>query len=225
MKKLIIILIILTTAASSFAQKQRDELSFKDSQNPLVFQKIKNNTRIMKYTAADGSIISVGDTLVIGVPSGKITTTVGRNIVGGAESRTKSNFQTIILGRPVGFTSILSAMNGEEPLNAGSNMQGEKVIVSEMKVIHKGSRKKPLALEVLLGEPNGRAFGANKYLSVTDYEKSVLDGEIKSLHAPLTRAEAIAKLKESKELLDLGIIKADKYEKLKKELIPIIIKK
>lgn len=60
-------------------------------------------------------------------------------------------------------------------------------------------------------------------MSVTDYEKSVLAGEIKSLNAPLTRDEAIAKLKESKDLLDLGIIELEEYEKLKKELTPIII--
>ncbi len=229
MRKLIIALIILTTATSSFAQKQRDELSFKDCQNPLVFQKIKNNTRIMKYTAADGSVLSVGDTIVIGIPYGNLTTTTagGRITLGGGtiRSNTIRNFQTIILGKPGGFGNIVSAMNGEGPQYAESDMQGEIGIVSEMKVFHKGSKKRPLYLIVILGGPNGRAFGINKYLSVIDYEKSVLAGEIKSLHAPLTRAEAIAKLKEAKELLDLGVIKADKYEKLKKELTPIIIKK
>lgn len=102
-------------------------------------------------------------------------------------------------------------------------MQGEIVVISELKVSHKGSRKKPLALQILLGEPNGRAFGINKYMSVTDYEKAVLAGEIKSINAPLTREEAIAKLKESKDLLDLGIIEEEEYEILKAELTPIII--
>jgi len=60
-------------------------------------------------------------------------------------------------------------------------------------------------------------------MSVTDYEKSVLAGEIASLNAPLNRGEAIAKLKESKELLDLGVIEAADYETLKAELTPIII--
>jgi len=99
------------------------------------------------------------------------------------------------------------------------------VVISEMTVSHKGSRKKPLALTILLGEPNGRAFGIYKYLSVTDFEKSVLAGEIKSLNAPLTREEAIAKLKESKDLLDLGLLTQQEYEKLKQELTPIIMKK
>jgi hypothetical protein len=227
MKRLIFALIILT-ANSSFAQKQLDKLTFEDSQNSLVFKTIKNNTRILEYTAADGSVLAVGDTLVIGIPSGNITSTTA---VGGgyrigaakARSRTKSSFTTIIMGRPAGFGSIMSAMSGEAPANAGANMQGEIVIISEMKAYHKGSKKKPLAISILLGEPNGRAFGINKYMSSTDLEKSVLAGEIKSINAPLTRGEAIAKLKESKELLDLGIMTNADYERLKLELTPLII--
>ncbi|MHA7109984.1 hypothetical protein ACRTDU_07645 [Sunxiuqinia elliptica] len=214
---------------NSFAQKaQLDELTFDDCQNSAFFQKVKNNTNVLRYTAADGSLLEIGDTLVIGVPSGSITATtaVGAgNTVGVAKarSRTKSSFTTIIMGRPVGFGSIMNAMAGEAPENAGANMQGEIVVISEMKVSHKGSRKKPLALTILLGEPNGRAFGINKYMSVVDYEKSVLGGEIRSLNAPMTRDEAISKLKESKELLDLGLMEQSEYDKIKQELTPVIM--
>lgn len=55
------------------------------------------------------------------------------------------------MGRPAGFGSIMNAMGGEAAENAGSEMQGEIVIISEMKVAHKGSKKKPLALIMLLG--------------------------------------------------------------------------
>lgn len=228
MRNLTIIIIVVMATMSSFAQKQMDELTFDDCQNSSVFQKIKNNTRILKYTAADGSILTIGDTLIIGVPSGSITSTtvvgVGNTVeVAKAISRTKSSFTTIIMGRSAGVGSVLNAMSGEASTNASADMQGEVVIIVEMKVIHKGSKKKPLALTILLGEPNGRAFGINKYMSVTAYEKAVLAGEIKSVNAPLTRNEAIAKLKESKDLLDLGIIELTEYENLKKELTPIII--
>lgn len=67
MKKLIILLAVLT-ASSLFAQKKIDKLSFEDCQNSEVFQKIKNHTKIMEYTASDGSILTVGDTLIIGYP-------------------------------------------------------------------------------------------------------------------------------------------------------------
>ncbi|SHJ67183.1 hypothetical protein SAMN04487911_13010 [Arenibacter nanhaiticus] len=226
MKKLLLAIISLT-ATTAIAQKQLDELSFEDSQNASVFQQIKNNTKILKYTAADGSVLAVGDTLVIGYPSGSTTSTTavgGGYRVGAAKARskTKSSFQTIIMGKPAGFGNVMAAMGGEEPNTAGAEMQGEIVVISEMSVFHKGSRKKPLKLTVLLGDPNGRAFGINKYMSVTDYEKSVLSGEIKSINAPMTREEAIAKLKESKDLLDLGIMAEDEYQALKEELTPII---
>jgi hypothetical protein len=129
------------------------------------------------------------------------------------------------MGKPASFGNFMNAMNGESATNASAKMQGEDVVVSEMKVFHKGSRKKPLRLVVLLGEPNGRAFGLYKYMSVTDYEKAVLAGEISSLHAPMTREQAIAKLKEAKELLDLGMMTPEKFEALKKKLAPIIMKK
>lgn len=44
-------------------------------------------------------------------------------------------------------------------------------------------------------------------------------------HSGMTRDEAIAKLKESKDLFDLGLIKQDDYDKLKTELTPIIMTK
>lgn len=229
MKKFLLITICLT-ALSTFGQKHLEELSFEDSQNSSIFREIKNNTTLTRYIAEDGSVLTVGDTLKIGVPSGSTTNTTavgGARTFGGAKARSKSKstFSTIIMGRPAGVGNILNAMSGEGPSNAGQDMQGEVVIISEMSVSHKGSRKKPLALQILLGEPNGRAFGINKYMSVTDYEKAVLAGEIKSLNAPLTRDEAIAKLKESKDLLDLGVIEEEDYEALKEELTPIIIQK
>lgn len=227
MNKLIFVLLLLLSS-TTFAQKQLDELTFDDCQNSSIFQEIKNYTKILKYTAADGSVLNLGDTLVIGLPTGSTTNTtaVGAgNTIGAAKARskTKSSFSTIIMGRPAGVGNILNAMAGESAENAGSEMQGEIVLISEMKVFHKGSKKKPLALQILLGEPNGRAFGINKFMSVTDYEKAVLAGEIKSINAPLTREEAIAKLKETKDLLDLGLLDQADYEKMKLELTPIIM--
>ena len=41
----------------------------------------------------------------------------------------------------------------------------------------------------------------------------------------MTRDEAISKLKETKDLLDLGLVQQVDYDKLKAELTPIIISK
>lgn len=229
MKNLLFAIAILLTS-SAFAQIQLAELTFEECENSVFFEQIRNNTEVLKYTSADGSVLQLGDTLVIGTPSGSITSTtaVGAgNTVGAAkaQSKTQSSFTNIMMGRPSGVGSIMNTMSGETPENASAKMQGEIVVISEMKVSHKGSKKKPLALTILLGEPNGRAFGIYKFMSVTDYEKAVLVGEIRSLNAPMTREEAIAKLKESKELLDLGLLEPSDYEKLKQELTPLIMRK
>ena len=229
MKKIILACLILV-ASNSFAQIVLNELTYEQSQNSALFKNVRNNTRILKYTAANGTVLHVGDTLVLGIPTGSVTssTAIGAgDDVGIAKinSRTKSSFSTIRMGRPAGFGNVLNAMADEQNENASAAMQGENVLIAEMKVQHKGSRKKPLALVVLLGEINGRAFGINKYMSIIDFEKAVLVGEIKSLNAPLTREEAIAKLKEAKDLLDLEVIGQDEYDQLKKELTPIIVNK
>jgi hypothetical protein len=225
-KKYLPVVVSLVFAVNSYSQIEK--LTFQDTQDQVVYFQIKNGENILNYESVDGSILKIGDTLVIGVPTGTITKTLagGYNdnvVVGRSSSRSKSNFQTIILGKPAGLGNVLAAMGGEEAINAGSEFQNEVVLIAEMRVFHKGSRKKPLRVEILLGEPNGRAFGINKYLSVTDYEKSVLSGEIKSMNAPLTRDEAIAKLKESKDLLDLGLLKQEDYDAIRTELTPVIM--
>ena len=41
----------------------------------------------------------------------------------------------------------------------------------------------------------------------------------------MSRSEAIAKLKESKDLMDIGLMSKKEYSKLKDELTPIIMNK
>ncbi len=184
----------------------------------------------MEYVTADGSVLKVGDTLIIGTPSGRETNTygvgAGKAVCGAvAKSKTKSCFANILMGKPWGAGNVMMAMNGTSLNYASADMQGEIVLVAKMKVFHKGSRKKPLRVSVLLGEPNGRAFGINKYMSTQDYEKTVLTGELRALHAPLTREQAIAKLKEAKELFELGLMEKEEFEKIKGEMAKIIMKK
>ena len=75
---------------------------------------------------------------------------------------------------------------------------------------------------MVLGEINGRAFGANKYMSVMDAELALESGEILLLNRKMTRDEAIAKLREAKELMDIEMMSKEEFEQLKKELAPII---
>jgi hypothetical protein len=62
-------------------------------------------------------------------------------------------------------------------------------------------------------------MGFTRYLY--DYETALSVGEL--VTDRLTRAEAIAKLKESKDLLDLGMVTQEEFSALKKELTPVIM--
>ena len=56
-----------------------------------------------------------------------------------------------------------------------------------------------------------------------DYETALSVGEIATDR--LNRAEALAKLKESKDLWDLGMLTQEEYNVLRKELTPVIMSK
>ena len=226
----ILILLLMANKVNS-QKKQLDSLSYSQSQDITFFKKVKNNTKIFNYTTASSNLLKVGDTLTLGNPTSQEVSTrtntggVGSNYrASRSSSRSSVNktYDYVLLGKPAGFGSILMAMSGEAPLMAGVNLKNTKVIVKEMRVRHKGSKKKPLNLILILGELNGRAFGLNKYLSVLDTELALESGEIILGNVKMTRGEAIAKLKESKELFELDVMSKEEYDKIRKELIPII---
>ena len=77
--------------------------------------------------------------------------------------------------------------------------------------------EKPLHVKILLGEINGKAFGLNKVLTVLNTELAIEIGELMLKNRTMTRNEAIAKLKEAKDLLDLGLMSSE-FEKREKSL-------
>lgn len=243
MKKYKILLASLAVFISLHAHAQEEEsamlqtLTFEECNTQSFFERVRNGTMVAQYVAADGSVLNIGDTLVLGTPGGSRATSTG-SVVGGVinghvgvgvstagRTNIRSQYATIIMGKPAGFGNVMNALAGEQASFASADRQGEVVVIAEMRVRHDGGRKKPLELMVLLGEPNGRAFGINKYMSTSDYEASVTQGEIRTLNAPPTRDEAIAKLKESKDLFDLELLSEEEYNKIKDELSPIILGK
>ena len=134
----------------------------------------------------------------------------------------KKTYEFVQMGRPAGFGSIMTAMNGDAQNMADNSFKNTKVIVNEIKTYHRGSKNKPLYVVMVLGEINGRAFGINKYLSVMDTELAIESGEILLKNRKMTREEAVAKLKEAKELMEIDMMSKEEFEELKKELTPII---
>ena len=219
------------TTLSSMAQKKLDSLTYEQTQDITFFKNVKNRTLVTKYTTVSDNTIQVGDTVILGNPTSQemSTKTYGgsygtRASVGVAKSRSTSikTYEFIKLGRPAGFGSIMSAMNGDAPSMASNSLKNSKAIVKEIKAYHRGSKKKPLYLVMVLGEINGRAFGINKYLSVMNTELAIESGEILLKNRKMTREEAIAKLREAKELLEIDMLSKEEFDSLKAQLAPII---
>lgn len=232
MKKIITLLVIAFLSTSTiYAQREIDSLTYDNTQDINFFRNIKNNTKVKKYRTINDNIVRIGDTLILGNPTSQELSTrtysgsYGNKARGGvsqSRSTSKKTYEFIKMGRPAGFGSVMTAMSGEAQIMAENSLKNTTVIVNEMKAYHKGSKKKPLYVVMVLGEINGRAFGINKYLSVMDTELAIESGEILLKNRKMTRDEAIAKLKEAKELMEIDMMTKEEFEKLKTELAPII---
>ena len=235
MKNIISLLTItILTIMSLSAQREIDSLNYENTQNIDFFKKIKNRTLVKKYRTINDNVIRIGDTVVLGNPTNKemssktYTGSYGNRARGGiskTRSTTKKTYEFVKMGRPAGFGSIMTALNGDAQVMASNSLKNTKAIVKEIKAYHRGSKKKPLYLIMVLGEMNGKAFGINKYLSVMDTELAIESGEILLKNRKMTREEAILKLKEAKELMEIDMMTKEEFEKLKKKLRPIIMKK
>ena len=227
MKKIFITILAFSSFTLFSQKKYIESMSFEQSQDIDFFINVKNNTKLGEYITASGNSVKLGDTLIIGNPTSSSATSStygGGNKIAYGRTKTRFNkeFEFIQLGRPAGFGAVMS---GQDTPMAGINLSKEVVLVKEMKTYHKGSKKKPLNVQIILGEINGRAFGINKYLSVMNTELAIESGEIFLKNRKMTRDEAIAKLKEAKELLDLEMMSQEDYDALRKELSPIIMNK
>ena len=227
MKKIFITILAFSSFTLFSQKKYIESMSFEQSQDIDFFINVKNNTKLGEYITASGNSVKLGDTLIIGNPTSSSATSStyggGNKIAyGRTKTRFSKEFEFIQLGRPAGFGVVMS---GQDTPMAGINLSKEVVLVKEMKTYHKGSKKKPLNVQIILGEINGRAFGINKYLSVMNTELAIESGEIFLKNRKMTRDEAIAKLKEAKELLDLEMLSQEDYDALRKELSPIIMNK
>lgn len=233
MKKIILIITIILTVTNISAQKTIDSLTYENTQDIKFFKKIKNRTLVKKYTTINNNVIKIGDTVILGTPTSQelssrtLSGLYGEKVKFGyakTRSTTIKTYEFIKMGRPAGFGSIMNALGGEDEIMASNSLKNTKTIVKEIKTYHRGSKKKPLFLVMVLGEINGRAFGLNKYLSVMDTELAIESGEILLKNRKITREEAILKLKEAKTLLDIEMINRKEFEELKKKLRLVIMK-
>jgi hypothetical protein len=130
---------------------------------------------------------------------------------------------TLKIGRPstnktfafitTGGTAAALSGTAPEPLNVNSS--GTNTIIKKIAV---GGTKKMGFKIYVVGKGNCGICPNN----MIDFEEALATGEIQS--KGMSREQAIAKLKEAKDLVDLGMMSKEDFEKLKSELTPIIIK-
>ena len=199
-------------------------LSFEQTQDIDYFRSIKNRTNYLSYTTSKGFDIGLGDTLIVAKPSTRSLQDNGLGTSGlaGFDSKEQLRFEFVQYGKRLILRNNQFFSNQDPDAYPSNRLSNERVIVKEIVAIHKGSRKKPLAVYLVLGELNDRAFGIYKHLTVADVENALAYGEIKLQNAPLSRKEAIAKLKEAKELMDLEVITAQEYLEIKTKMSPLI---
>lgn len=232
MKKAFILPFILLLASSIEAQENTvvssDSLSYGMTQNLEYAKELKDLTQFKVYLGKDGQVIKVGDKLKIGAPSGNKVNLVSNsgNVSGVRNSTGNANTASEQVGRYMFLQYKVLSSAFFTPEKTGSNVLNEEDIVRNIYVLHTGNKKNSLVIVAIAMEnPNmKKTLGANiRY--ITDYDRAIESGEIISFGKKIVnKQQAVARLKELKELLDLGVISKEDYEKEKNELSKIILK-
>jgi hypothetical protein len=131
---------------------------------------------------------------------------------------------TLKLGRPstnktfafVTEYSTMMALNGQAQQPLGVDMSGSNTIIKKMFV----SGNKRMGYKMRF---QGKGICGICPSYFIDFEEAIATGEIQS--KGFTKETAIAKLKEAKDLLDLGLMKQVDYDILKESLVKYIIVK
>lgn len=200
MKKLVVIVCLLL---GNVVYGQRT-LTSDQAIDPNITREFRNGEKISEFILKDGTIIKEGSKLVMGKPRNPLTLVYDYVYVG--------------------YMSLLSEMVSPSATLTG-NYDGLPVTVDYLKVYkRKLSRSSEIQVYAFVYNPSQTSLTGDKYRTITDLELGISGGEIINPNAALTREQAILKLKESKDLLDLGLLTQEEYNKIKAELTPIIMK-
>ena len=194
---------------------QQEYITYDQTQNIKFAEQVKDNTEITSYITRDGLKISIGDTLII-----------GKAVISRKKYLYNDVFSYIVVGKTRGIKH-------KEFKSLPHNYSGSKVVIKSIFLTHEkinnfkiwpNRKKMPLSVNVfvknLKGQSNLFSYSRKTILNI---EKALSSGEIFNKNAPLSREDAIKKLKESKDLMELDFISKEEYEELRKKLSPIIL--
>ena len=176
-------------------------LTSADAVNIEIARNFTNGDEIDEYVLPDGSIIKKGSELVFGKP------------INNSKNYTRIYFGYYSLGKALLVT----------PQTMTDGWAGSTVVVDKLKVSHqKMTVNSALNIFAYVQDPSqSSALGANNR-TVLGLDMAISTGEVINPNATMSREAAIAKLKEAKDLVDLGLLSMGEYEILKEKLTPII---
>ena len=199
MKKIIVISVLLVSNVV-FGQRS---LTSSEAKNLEITSGFRNGDEILEFTLEYGNVIKKGSELIIGTPLNPTTFTYSRIYFG--------------------YYNLLSELLTPS-IVLNSSFKGTKVVVETLKVNRiKLKRKSELIILAYVYDPTLSSLFSEKRRTIIDLELALSTGEVVNPNQKMTREEAIVKLKESKDLLDLGLLTQEEYNKIKAELTPIIM--
>ena len=213
MKKLLLLLFVtaLFQVNAQKKLKETDTINLKTVTVEQLKKKFKNGFETQVLILEDGTVVQKGSDLIVGVPSNNMN--VNTNVYNGQKAGpTTIDFTYLMIGR-YSTMAVLSAVY------FGSNFSDTEIVVEKIKIYRTG---KTIGAIVDFTKKDGTNTAMGKYGSILGLTTALNKGEIINPNRPMNRQEAIAKLKEAKDLLELEMMSQDEYDTLKAELAPII---
>lgn len=177
---------------------------------------------VQSYETGQGFTLDLGDTLTLGAPQGSSATAMGNANVVTAVGRSwysmvYNGTQAATMGKAV--LMGLSGVPDPAMFMAPASLAGSQVRVVRMKLA--GTKRKPtIWVECEFIEAKDRE-NSSGILTVSDIDNALRIGEVSSGEV-MTREIAIARLKEAKDLLDLGVLTPEQFEAEKAKYLPIL---
>ena len=189
----------------SFLNAQEKILTHEQLLNPEFLKSLEDGENIKAFITSAGDTVAVSDLIVFGKPS------QDRPVFNPLVNKKVNSYTTIFHGKPV-LKTILKFQYFPE------GYEGKKAEIKEI-VAQKPRKKDPAIIMLALELKENNLSNLN----ITGLTQSFDTSELKVIGARLTKNEALNKLKEAKQNLDLELISQEEYDSIKNKLAPYIM--
>jgi hypothetical protein len=190
-------------------------ITYEETKDPAFIRKSKGYELYEMYTAKDGSVFRIGSKLKSGEPFDGRSVSV---LTGGHSNKvlTTSEYTNYFEAFKRYYDATPTMVEGKKIKATGRT---EELTITRISAVKgRGSQAGTITIQVY-----ATLDGTDHFRFIKDLETALDVGEVINPDRPMTRDEAIAKLKEAKDLMDLGLITEAEYNKLREELTPIIM--